>query len=313
MNTLEEYLEGFGSPQYQLSEGPYNPIATAWWQTFISKGSSGVGWFPMLACCFPQLCLDQKEGISKSDHYRQSVLRGISSGIMNYIPEQPAALTVGMAEHWVGQVPVISTPSRNDFEFVVRALAFRSEPVKIRSGVHAHALSGLINWGIIRESGPQLRTQLIIQHESPYGSIGADLVPGNLTDDEWIRASSVLRLEHELTHIATKRVYGLARPNLLDELTADAMGMIKALGFFSADLFRECLGVGKDRKINAEARVTEYLCDLSGPDADMALSYCLDRAEELESLLNKQGVTFNEDRELFYWLTSKRLDNPWHE
>lgn len=63
--------------------------------------------------------------------------------------------------------------------------------------------------------------------------MAAQHVPGLPSNQSWLKASTVLRLEHELTHLATKRLLGEMRLNLLDELVADCMGMVAALGVCS--------------------------------------------------------------------------------
>ena len=123
-------------------------------------------------------------------------------------------------------MPVLLTPSAHDFALLVRALAHRAEPVPLADGVHAQAISGLIHWGLIERYGRQSRAQLIVLHEAPYGSVAAEQVPGHWDHPAWLKASSNLRLEHELTHLATKRLLGEMRRNLLDELIADCMGMV---------------------------------------------------------------------------------------
>ena len=104
-------------------------------------------------------------------------------------------------------------------------------------GVHAQTISGLIHWGLINQFGRQSRARLIVLHQAPYGSVAARELPaqlGELGEEAWLAASSKLRLEHELTHLATQRLLGEMRLNLLDELIADCMGMVAALGCFNA-------------------------------------------------------------------------------
>jgi hypothetical protein len=199
----------------------------------------------------PQLRLPQVQGISGRDLYKTSVLRGelqetTSLAAMGPVPQwdQVDELRLWIAPHPCGAMPVLLTPSAHDFALLVRALAHRAEPVPLADGVHAQAISGLIHWGLIERYGRQSRAQLIVLHEAPYGSVAAEQVPGHWDHQAWLKASSNLRLEHELTHLATKRLLGEMRRNLLDELIADCMGMVAALGQFSADLFGRCLGVG---------------------------------------------------------------------
>jgi hypothetical protein len=140
-------------------------------------------------------------------------------------------------------MPVLSTPNWPDFCLLVNALAHRCEPAALAQGVHAHAVGGLIHWGLIRRFGPTSRARLILVHEAPYGSVVASEVPGCPDAESWQQASTTLRLEHELTHLATKCLLGKMRLNLLDELIADCMGMVAALGLFDAQLFGRCLGL----------------------------------------------------------------------
>ena len=103
----------------------------------------------------------------------------------------------------------------------MRALAHRGEPVDQADGVDAQAISGLIHWGLIQRFGSQRRAHLIVLHRAPYGSLPASSVPGSLSEEAWIEASSKLRLEHELTHLTTKRLLGKMHLNCV--LLADFM------------------------------------------------------------------------------------------
>jgi hypothetical protein len=85
-------------------------------------------------------------------------------------------------------------------------LARHSEPVALTDGMHAQAIVGLIHWGLMRRYGRQSRARLVILHKECYRSVGAQNVPGKFTDAAWIEESINLRLQYELTHLATKRL-----------------------------------------------------------------------------------------------------------
>jgi hypothetical protein len=169
-------------------------------------------------------------------------------------------------------MPVLTTPDRHDFLWISRALAHRAEPVPIEDGVHAQAINGLIHWGLIRSLDKQARASLILLHEAPYGSVPAASLPISLDEWGWIQASSALRLEHEITHLATKQCLGEMRLNLLDEPIADAMGQLIALGGFSAEMFKRCL----------QQRWKAYVAELKPEEAQLALELLWARACELE-------------------------------
>jgi hypothetical protein len=209
-------------------------------------------------------------------------------------------------------MPVLETPSRLDFLRMVRALAHRGEPMPMADGVHAQAISGLIHWGLINQFGRQSRARLIVLHQAPYGSVAAGELPaqlGELGEEAWLAASSKLRLEHELTHLATKRLLGEMRVNLLDELIADCMGMVAALGCFSAELFGYCLGSTKPG-----GRWSTYTVGLNAAESQQAVEFVMARAQELEQQLMGHPALLDSTHAMrrLQWLTRQQLDQAIH-
>lgn len=314
---LASYCQGFSQ-----ASAPWPPLPLpkapelAWWERVAAAGVDGaLQGQPVLAAlanALPQLRLPQQEGISSSELYKALVLRGdnpeaASIAAVGKPPEwhSPEALRLWIAPHPCGALPVVQTSSWHDFVQLVRALAYRGEPVELADGVHAQAVSGLIHWGLIQAFGRQSRAQLILLHEAPYGSVPASAVPGDLTDDAWLAASTTLRLEHELTHLATKRLLGEMRLNLLDELIADCMGMVVALGEFNAELFGRCLGMG-----SGTGRWTTYTTTLNDMDAHQACERVMLRAYELEHRFSQQPEWLQPEQAMrrLRWLCLQRLD-----
>jgi hypothetical protein len=296
---MADYLAGFAQADQPWPAALPGDPGLAWWGRLLSQ-SGTEAWWSALSTALPQLLLPQEGEISRSDLYRQTVLRGELAPARIHPLEHPQRLRFWIAEHPHGSMPVLATPSRRDFLWIVRALAHRAEPVSIDAGVHAQAISGLIHWGLIRELGPEARARLIVLHDSPYGSVPAAELPIGLDEQAWIEASSALRLEHELTHLATKRVLGEMRLNLLDELIADAMGMLAALGYYSADVFQRCL----------RGRWRSYVGQLGEADAQDALALCWLRARELEAVLSALPAPPMDHRRLLPWLCRQQLDRP---
>jgi hypothetical protein len=205
--TLCSYLQGFSRANQAWAPPPtvVDP-RLRWWRELPWHTSRSVAW-SQLCQALPQLRLPQQAGISRSDLYRQSVLRGASPADGPAPLQQPECLCLQVAVHPYLAMPVLSTPNHRDFIWLVRALAHRGEPVPIESGVHAQAISGLIHWGLIRALGPEQRASLIVLHEATYGSLPAEQVPGGLDHHQWLQAS----------------------------------GQLLALGAFSATLFTRCL------------------------------------------------------------------------
>jgi hypothetical protein len=102
------------------------------------------------------------------------------------------------------------------------------------------------------------------------------------------------------------------RLNLLDELIADCMGMVAALGFFDARLFGRCLGLEQAGQPHAGGRWNSYVRGLSAVDAKQALALTMQRAKELESQLARQPHLLLPERsmERLHWLCKQRLDRP---
>jgi GNAT superfamily N-acetyltransferase len=318
----KHYCQGFARAQDPWPELPLPAEPElAWWQAILAKQEhAGEPLLDHLRRALPQLRLPQVEGISRTDLYRNTVLRGATAAEAadnagREPPpswQEPDALRLWMSDHPCGGMPVLQTGCRRDFEQLVRALAHRCEPVKLPHGVHAQAVSGLIHWGLIQCYGRNSRARLIVLHEAPYGSVEAEQVPGQLPAEAWLKASTTLRLEHELTHLATKRLLGEMRLNLLDELIADAMGMVAALGRFDAQLFGRCLGLnGNDEPIPG-GRWLSYTRELSAADTRRAVTLVMARARELEQQLNQQPAWLAPEQRmgLLRWLCRQRLDHP---
>lgn len=321
--SLASYCRGFTRtgetwPPLPLADAP----EVDWWRQLIDKAAKGtlVG-KPLvraLESALPQLRLPQLKGISTSELYKARVLRGegtTAGGVVDghshqpRLPpwQRPEQLKLWIAPHPCGAMPVVETANWEDFVWMVRALAHRCEPVAIANGVHAQAISGLIHWGLIPQFGLQSRGRLIVLHQAPYGSVPASLVSGGLSEADWLKASTTLRLEHELTHLTTKRLLGEMRLNLLDELIADCMGMVAALGFFSAELFGRCLG--SDCR---NGRWTAYTGELSQPEANQALDLAMTRALELEQQLRAEPELLSSAQAMhrLQWLVGQRLHQP---
>lgn len=318
-SKLSTYCTGF-SRAYQ--PWPVLPLddesEMKWWREFaagVAKNEyRGHRLLLELARFLPQLSLPQVEGISRSHLYKQLVLQGNDVSMLS--PERvgvspawrsPEEVRFWIAPHPCGAVPVLATSDRQDFLQLVRALAYRAEPISLAEGLHAQAVSGLIHWGIISMFGMHNRTRLVLLHDSPYGSVSAHEVPGMLTPSDWLKASTTLRLEHELTHLAVKRLLGEMRLNLLDELIADCMGMLAALGFFDARLFHRCLGLDDE-----SGRWSTYVNGLSAEQRRTVVSMVMIRADELQLVLGNHLWLCSPAQAMtrLHWLCQQRLDQP---
>jgi hypothetical protein len=78
------------------------------------------------------------------------------------------------------------------------------------------------------------------------------------TDAQWLSLSQTIRLEHECTHYATRRLFGSMQNNLLDELLADFFGLTAAVGHFPAAWFLRFLGLDAWPACRQDGRIHTY-------------------------------------------------------
>jgi hypothetical protein len=102
------------------------------------------------------------------------------------------------------------------------------------------------------------------------------------------------------------------RLNLLDELVADCMGMVLALGRFDARLFGRCLGVDEHDQPVPNGRWLNYTGELSDADTRAAIVLVMARAHELEASLQQQPALLEPAQAMvrLQWLCQQRLDVP---
>lgn len=292
MQTLEEYCQPFKG-----AETPWPPLPLPadereiWWRRWCYTTPPSEVW-NRLRLDLPQLLLQPGTGVREGEAYRRLVLQGTAplAEDMNQAPvlKDPDGLTLEIAEHPTGAIPVLTLKDHDDFVLIVRCLAFRCEDVPVLTTVHAQAISGLIHWGLIRDLSAKTRCQILLLHRAPYASLPAERIPDHPDHDRWLNQSQQWRREHELAHIACRRLVGEMRINLFDELIADALGMLASLGTFDADLFRQALGLSANGAPHDQARAHVYVSQLQLSDQGAACRMVLKRAQELETLLRTE-------------------------
>ena len=308
---LSEYCRPFISANKPWPKFPL-PIEASitWWQNWIIR-TPPINYFSALRNELPQLWIMPREGASSSEVYKRLVLKGEvpnpSDRDSALHLNDPGGFVVSLVDHPCGTFPVIDINDQIDFLNVVRCLAYKCELESIQESVHAQAVSGLIHWGLIKMINKNERSQLIILHNAPYSSLQESVVPGRPTWNQWLLLSRRWRLEHELTHLATKLLAGEMRLNLFDELIADTLGMLFAIDTFSADLFIKGLGINVDGNLNEGGRCHTYIKQLEQKDSQAAIKFVVDRAYELEELLST-GLLRSERLPLLKYLIRQQLD-----
>ena len=237
----------------------------------------------MLRRVLPQLSYPVRAGISGTDGYRSTTLRGRppeldpeATGLPLHRPEE---VTLRMHETLAGRVPILVAPDRRDFESLVRALGARNEPDEVPPSMGACLVRGLNNWDRVRrfragwEAGNPGKTwdegfralvprkelyqdRFILLSTGPYSDLPA--AEAGLAEEEWLLASHSVRREHEMTHYFTLRVAGSARNNLVDELIADYVGLVRTFGKYRSDLALRFFGLEAYPVCRAGSRLELY-------------------------------------------------------
>jgi hypothetical protein len=119
---------------------------------------------------------------------------------------------------------------------------------------------GAADWGAafrwIRERRELYQDRFVLLARGGYSGVSsADL---GLDEEDWLRTSLAIRLEHECAHYFTRRVLGSMRNALHDELIADYAGIVGAVGRFRADWFLRFMGLEDPSAYRPGGRLESY-------------------------------------------------------
>lgn len=118
----------------------------------------------------------------------------------------------------VCDVEILMMYVREDFDHIIKAIAYKGEPIDIPSSIGAMAIFGLNNWEKVRAGLENYKDSLIVLSSGNYSNVTSkdifEVTDGDisLSDDEWIEKSIVIRKYHELTHFVMRKKY----PNDID-------------------------------------------------------------------------------------------------
>jgi len=289
---------------FPLEDEEFVPV----WEGYEREvGEKGV--FETLRSKLVQLNFPIREGISRTDGYRDASLRGRR---VDEIPEaegldleQPDRIELFLAPSAAGRLPVLLVRSRSDFADLVRALAFRNEPVAVAPSMGSLFLAGYNNWDRLtsyrvlwEKEHPEeswkdelvsiaskkeiYQDKLILLSDNPYSGVEAESL--GVDKDRWKELSHEIRLGHELCHYFCKRVLLSARSNALDEILADYCGIVRAAGRFRSDWSLRFLGLEDPSAYRRGGRLENYAKDLSQPAFAVLCSLVAAAAANLEAL-----------------------------
>ena len=171
-----------------------------------------------------------------------------------------------------GEVRVITLHDRGDFETFLRIMAERCRETVIPPTQGAAILVGVINhrkieqhreqfyrnareagkpeptwleWDLERAQFTQDKANytdaLIVLSVGPYSAVCAEWA--GFSESEWLSLSHTIREYHECTHFVCRRFYPKKIDAIWDELVADAVGIVAALGRYDMRLAGLVLGI----------------------------------------------------------------------
>jgi hypothetical protein len=254
------------------------------WERYAAAARA-VGADAVLRRVFVQLRFPVRPGASADPTYLAATRRGVvpDDDPRGLVFARPDALQLFLHPTPAGRVPAILAEDRRDFEALVQAITRRNEPDPIPVSMGACMVSGYNNWDRVAEhrrafatEHPEDRTgeawaaafqdlvpqpdlyqdRFMLLSSGPYSSVPAAAIP--LPEAGWRTASIQLRLEHECTHYFTRQALGTMRKSLLDELVADYMGMVEALGRFDARVFLHFMGLEAYPRYREGGRLQNY-------------------------------------------------------
>lgn len=204
-----------------------------------------------LAKRYPQVYLPIEKGISKSEEYENTCLKGEKSNrklLFSFNPKDKLETLNTIA----GDVEVLTMYDRDDFEHIIRSIAYKGEPEDIPSSTGAMALFGLNNWEKVRAGLDNYKDSFIILSSGNYSNVSKEdikkVTNGELilSDKEWTEKSIIIRKYHELTHFVMRKIYPDDIESIRDEIIADCVGLMCAFNKLDSRLLKLFLGLESD-------------------------------------------------------------------
>ncbi len=304
---------------------PDEPHVAVWRE--YGELSVGRGAWGELRERLPQFGFPIAEGISQTEAYRAATLRGVvprvEDGATGLELEQPDDLRLIIYPGIAGATPMLVPAGRHDFVALVQALTRRNEPWPVPHSMGACMVSGYNNWDRIRRQRVAwaarvgigatdeawreefrrisadkalYQDRFIIISDGPYSNVPAfDM---HLPEEDWRRLSLAIRTEHESVHYFTRRILNASHNNLLDEIIADYVGIVAAIGYFRADWLLLFLGLEAANGYRRGGRLENYRGDPALSDGAFAVLQRLVRgaARSLASFDQRLGAEGRDPR-----------------
>lgn len=261
-----------------------------------------------LAARFPQLYIAPAEGTEET--HRLARVSGITpenANLDHFTTSENDELRDIPTP--AGSVETLFLENRRDFETFLQIIGHKSKPVPIARTIGAITYRGLVDWGAVADARAAylagggddwrsefarlaeipgaFRAELIVISEGPYSGVLAENTPYG--EAEWLRVSREIRLHHECAHIVCRRTMPDDILPVWDEITADVVGLLCAIGRYDTALAFQFLGVTEAGF--TEGRLAEYLDDDLGSRIDEVAIEVAEAINWIEALSRTTDAT----------------------
>jgi len=256
---------------------------------------------------YPQLTLGIKNGTSKTEEYKDIVLRGKIPEKLALPFETNGKEELISVETPIGVTEVLYLPDREVFEYFVKVLAYKNEDVDIPKTTGAIYISGLNNWRKIQQheieylkehteeewdeefdrfvsNKANYQGQVLLVSCGFYSAVEPQDV--GFEAENWLKLSKQIRIYHEISHQITRKLYPEHKEAIRDEVIADCIGIIGSLGHYDKKLHQRILGI-VDGEYLKGSRLENYIEEDKLSDA---VSYAKKLIDKLEPICLKSKL-----------------------
>ncbi|MGN1137155.1 MAG: DUF7005 family protein [Oscillospiraceae bacterium] len=230
---------------------------------------NGKSVLPLLSEMYPQLYLSPENG--GQEQYAAVVRQGqppLKKDLSHFTMDEEDSLIIENTP--AGKVCVITLNNRKDFETFYTIMGCRCVPTEISRTMGASILNGVINRGRIEQHREAFFKKELDEGRIPdwisefkrFTSDKANYldtlillstgdysnIPGEqfgYEEKEWRELSHAIRKAHECTHFICRKKFPEQKEPVWDEICADAIGIISALGRFNVNMEEVFLGVNE--------------------------------------------------------------------
>ena len=266
------------------------------WMT-VAESSRERGVLPALGEVVFELNFPIVEGTSATPLYQELALAGGKSldDVRDRLPgdgpkwEHPGDLKLFMHDTGAGLIPIVLTGGRADFVTLIQAIIHHNEPKPVPASMGSVFINGYPNRrryvqvrrglaaGVLAAEmrDPQLwRDKFIVISPGPYSGVPAEKI--GFASEGWRDISIGIRVDHECTHYLARRLFPRLKFGLQDELIADFVGLMSAIGRFSANVFLNFMGLENFPDYRKGGRFENYQKELQvSPEAFQAVGRLL--------------------------------------